>query len=166
MARKALSLYKYLVAGFLALLGFASCSKNKEVLVMYGTPYGNLEIKAKLVDPDGKPLSGTKIRVRLEARGWHDGGTSYNPTGAWFPLDKESDASGNIDTLIKDAFWAPREKETFLIYRVEDNPSHEGRFINDSIRVTPVLTDKKGDWYWGTYRLEGTLKLRKNPKKE
>lgn len=45
----------------LGLLGFASCSDEKED--MYGTPYGTFEVKGKVTDSQGNPVAGAVIRA-------------------------------------------------------------------------------------------------------
>ena len=51
MAKKARSLFKFLLAGLISLIGFTSCSKDEEsLLIMYGTPNGSLDIKAKIYE--------------------------------------------------------------------------------------------------------------------
>ena len=167
MAKKARSLFKFLLAGLISLIGFTSCSKDEEsLLVMYGTPNGSLDIKAKIVGNNDSPLNDAKIRVRLEAQGTH---YTYNPYSAYvspgfsFLLNKKSDVAGNIDTVLTSFAVEPNVKETYLVYYAKDNPSHEGKFLDDSIRITPVKLEDAEGWNWGKYKLEGTLKLKEKP---
>ena len=167
MATKARHFLKFFLAGLMALIGFSSCSKDKSsMLVMYGTPYGSLDIKAKIVDNNDSPLNDTKIRVRLEEQGTH---YTYNPYSVYdspgydFQLNKKSNVSGNIDTVLNRLPIGPNSKETFFVYYAKDNPSHEGKYSDDSVRITPVRIEDAEDWYWGKYKLEGTLKLKEKP---
>lgn len=164
MATKARHFLKIFLAGLMALIGFTSCSKDKSsMLVMYGTPYGSLDIKAKIVDNNGSPLNDIRIRVRLETEGWHYA-YNYGSPGYSFLLKKNSDVSGNIDTIMTRAPRGPLLTETFFVYYAKDNPSQEGKYSDDSIRITPVKLEDAEDWYWGKYKLEGTLKLKKKTK--
>ena len=155
MAKKAISLYKYLLGILMGLLGFISCSKS-EVMVAYGTPEGTLKIKALVLDADGKPISGASLRVRLLREGRH--GTSWTP-GVDFPLKRKSDSNGKIDTT-GTFIMSPSKNETFFVYHSEDNPALGDKYANDSIRINPVKLAEKDGWNWGAYELEGTLKLK------
>ena len=115
---------------------------------MYGTPYGSLDIKAKIVDNNDSPLNDTKISAATLNEPRHK---------------KNSDVSGNIDTIMTRAPRGPLLTETFFVYYAKDNPSQEGKYSDDSIRITPVKLEDAEDWYWGKYKLEGTLKLKEKP---
>lgn len=168
MTKKVISLYKCFLSCLIALLGFISCSKMKEkeeIRVAYGTPYSILDIKAKIVDASGNSVSGVKLRIRTEVAGSRDGGLWWTP-GHDFLLNKKSDSLGAIDTSGTFYCCLPRMKETYFVYYSKDNPELGNKYANDSVKITPIQTAEKESWFTGAYKLEGTLKLRDNPKKE
>lgn len=156
MAKKALSLYKYILSALMGLLGFSSCIIPR---AEYGSPHATLSIKAKIVDESGAPVSNAKIRLRTEDNVDHG---TYIHDGYIIPLYNKSDSNGMIDTT--GTFYAvPCKGETYFVFYAKDNPHLERVFKDDSVMVNPVQVKKAKDWFWGSYNLEGTLKLKEKP---
>ena len=164
MARKALSLYKYLLGGLLAFLGFTSCSDKGSTMVLYGTPYGTLDVKAKVLDPDGKPLSGATLQMRLETAGVHYyNGQRYESEGYVFPDRPVTDSKGEINVVYERRPDGPNKDRSFFVYHSADNPQFEGIYADDSVKMVLTKIEDADGWYWGRIRMEGTLKLKKKP---
>ena len=140
MAKRTISLFKFLMVGLLALLGFTSCSKknNEEIVDMYGSPYAKIKIKATVVDDQNTPLGNARIRVRTVLPGIHYTPSYYeDPVGEIYSIRQKTNNLGIIDTT-ETIFSYPKSGETFLIYRESDNPSLNGVFSDDSVHVEPV----------------------------
>lgn len=161
------SLIKSLLAGFLAILGI-SCGKHDEgLLVMYGTPNANIEVKARIVDQNGHPVKGAKLYVRYSEPGYYMG--QFNPgstSSVWNPSDHSislSDDSGGLKGASSSSF-VPKDKKTYLVFHKSMNGGSDGlsdKYENDSILVSPKkIEGGDGGWYLGKYLLEGTLTLK------
>ena len=163
MAKRTISLFKFLMVGLLALLGFTSCSKknNEEVVSMYGSPYAKITIKATVVNDQNTPLGNARIRVRTVLPGIHYTPSYYeDPVGEIYSIRQKTNNLGIIDTT-ETIFSYPKSGETFLVYRESDNPSLNGVFSDDSVHVEPVQLEPANGWYNGACKVEGTLKLKK-----
>lgn len=161
------SIIRSLLAGFLAILGI-SCGKNEEeLLVMYGTPNANIEVKARIVDQKGRPVKGAKLYVRYSKPGSYMG--QFNPgyiSSVWNPSDHSislSDDSGGLKGM-SSSYSVPRDKCTYLVFHKSMNGGSDGlsdKYENDSILVSPKKIESgDGGWYLGKYLLEGTLTLK------
>ena len=157
MAKRTISLFKFLMVGLLALLGFTSCSKkDKEVLCMYGSPEATLHINVKVVDTDGNPVSNAKLalsynNVQNKIYLLH---TIYKPTGI----------DGKIFCEYRTPIPDYSKFDIHLVYNKKINPSFEDKYKDDSVKVSFIrIQDPSGDWDLGTYRVEGgTLTLKEN----
>ena len=51
-----------------------------------------------------------------------------------------------------------------MVYRSSDNPEQTPVYVNDSVKIEPVEveTEKKSLFVEGIYKLDGTLKLKKD----
>ncbi|MBP5230070.1 MAG: radical SAM-associated putative lipoprotein [Bacteroidales bacterium] len=160
MAKKTISLFKFLMVGLLALLGFTSCSKKdkKELVCMYGTPEATLHINVKVVDTDGNPVSNANLAL------------SYNnvPNNIYFlgPFYKPTGIDGKIVGEFRSASFIPdySKFDIHLVYYKKLNPDLENKYKDDSVKVSFIkIKDPSGSWDQGTYRMEGgTLTLKEN----
>lgn len=155
MAKKTISLFKFLMVGLLALLGFTSCSK-KEVVCMYGTPEATLHINVKVVDTDGNPVSNANLAL------------SYNnvPNNIFFlgPFYKPTGIDGKIVGEFRTTIPDYSKFDIHLVYYKKLNPDLENKYKDDSVKVSFIkIKDPSGTWDQGTYRMEGgTLTLKEN----
>ena len=162
-----MSLYKYLLGGLLVLLGFSSCSKDGNTMVLYGTPYGTLDVKAKVLDPDGKPLSGATLQMRFETAGVHYyNGQPHESEGYVFGERPVTDSKGEINILYERQVVSPNKDRSYFVYHSADNPQFEGKFADDSVKMVLTKIEDDSGWYWGKIRMEGTLKLKEKPTDE
>ncbi len=85
----------------LCILGFASCARKsiiedskgnkfKEIRVMYGVPTATYQISGKVVDSDGKPMSGLKVYPREVNMGGRD-------NSIFIDVADTTDAEGNFN---------------------------------------------------------------------
>ena len=101
MAKRTISLFKFLMVGLLALLGFTSCSKknNEEVVSMYGSPYAKITIKATVVNDQNTPVENVKIRVRTVVPGIHYTPSYYeDPVGEIYSIRQKTNNLGITHT--------------------------------------------------------------------
>ena len=144
-------IWKYLAAGIMGLLGFASCGKIDNILkprYMYGQPYANFKALGTVRDEDGNPVKGIQVTVRQH---W-----SYDE-----PADNRlfTNAEGTYQ-LIREVFDGP--ESVTVTFEDVDGEENGGEFA--SAEVSPeVVQTKKGDnhWYSGEYTISGTKKMKK-----
>ena len=167
MAKKARHFFKYLLVSFLTLIGFSSCSKadleqgpeeqevEEDILVAYGSPMATLQINAKVEDASGNPVNGARMFIRY-------GKDPYALTTIPSPGDKTT--SSGIFTGWATSYYAPDKNNTYLVFRSKLNSDLAEKFADDSVKIIPQEI-KKGDGAWdqGTFKIEGTLKLKEKP---
>ena len=160
MARKALSLYKYLLGVFMGLLGFVSCSKLGPVAA-YGSPHARLVVDAKVVDQANNPVTNAKLIVRTSLTFtshyfvYRD--TIINGQPSWINTTNETGRLYGYAESISE----PDKDYTYLVYRSNLNPQLSGKYGDDSVKVVPTMVEKgDGNWYKGKFKLSGTVKLK------
>lgn len=126
-------IWKYLAAGIMGLLGFASCGKIDNILKpppMYGQPYANFKALGTVRDEDGNPIKGIQVIVRQHCSHLE-------------PADNKlfTDAEGTYQ-LIRDVF---DELESVTVtFEDVDGGENGGDFA--SAEVSPeVIRTKKGN---------------------
>ena len=166
MATKARHFLKIFLAGLMALIGFTSCSKDKEsIQMMYGSPNAHLKVNAKVVDEKGNPIQGAKINIRYGA---NPGAFTYYvyyivEQGGFVNNQIETNSDGLIPNGIAHA-GVPDKDNTYIVFRSSLNPDFGGKYESDSVKVVPVTVDEgDGGWDLGTYKIDGTLKLKEKP---
>ncbi|MBO4691644.1 MAG: radical SAM-associated putative lipoprotein [Bacteroidales bacterium] len=155
MAKKTLSLFKFLMVGLLAILGFTSCSKKGHV-VMYGSPSAKLQINVKVVDTDGNPVSGAYLGLSFY---------NYSNTIYYYAhLYKKTDSNGFYNDPYSMMIPDYPKFDIHLVYYKKLNPDLEDKYKDDSVKVSFIkIKDPSGSWDQGTYRVEGgTLTLKDN----
>lgn len=156
MAKKTISLFKFLMVGILAILGFTSCSKKKGTVCMYGSPAATLHINVQVVDTDGNPVRNANLAF------------SYNnvPNKIYYldPLHKPTGIDGKIVGEFRTAIPDYSKFDIHLVYYKKLNPDLENKYKNDSVKVSFIkINDPSGMWDLGTYRVEGgILTLKEN----
>ncbi|MBQ6311000.1 MAG: radical SAM-associated putative lipoprotein [Bacteroidales bacterium] len=154
-----MSLYKYLLGGLLALLGLTACSKV--IKAAYGSPYARLNVDARVVDQSNKPVKDARLIVRTSLTE-----TSYssvmrdtviNGQPSWINTTNET---GRIYGYTE-SFSEPDKDYTYIVYRSNLNPQLSGKYEDDSVKVVPAMVEKgDGNWYRGTFKMSGTVKLK------
>ena len=129
-------------AGFLALLGFASCTSNEDpedIPLEYGTPTVGFQVQGVVTDEEGNPLEDIQVIVRR----------AYN----------NDYRSG--DTIYTDNKGADEQKVYFN--------DEKKVFKSDSILLKDMKLEKIEEgsgWSHGTYQATTEVKLKKAEKEE
>ena len=91
-------------AGFLALLGFASCTSNEDpedIPLEYGTPTVGFQVQGVVTDEEGNPLEDIQVIVRRAYNNdYRSGDTIYTDNKVYFNDEKKVFKSDSI--LLKD----------------------------------------------------------------
>ena len=114
-------------------IGAVSCS-------MYGTPYVEFSLSARVVDEAGNPIQG--IEVRTKSGQPFDDKTGY------------ADYLGNIKA--KCSYMWPSEPDEVVFLDV-DGEYNGGEFESLELDISDKVKQTKegsGDWYQGTYKAE------------
>ena len=142
-------IWKYLAAGILGLLGFASCGKNLvDTLVMYGQPHADFKATGTVRDEDGNPIQGIRVSVRLKYAPWSQDEETTLYT------DKMGDYQ-----YITEVFDVPPVTITFEDVDGEENG---GEFASAEASPT-VVRIQDGDklWYDGAFEVRADVQLKK-----
>lgn len=167
MAKKALSLYRYLLGCILAMLGLNACSSKEVMKAAYGSPHAYLNVDARVVDQANNPIQNARLIVRTSLTE-----TSYssvmrdtviNGQPSWINTTNET---GRIYGYTE-SFSEPDKDHTYIVYRSNLNPQLSGKYEDDSVKVVPTMVEKgDGNWYRGKFKLSGTVKLKEKTSDE
>ena len=105
-------------------------------------------------DSEGNPVKNATLRIRT-----HQSTDSDNTE----MIAEKTDTNGVL-TVDKEMYYSFDKDEVYVVYRSSDNPEQTPVYVNDSVKIEPVEveTEKKSLFVEGTYKLDGTLKLKKD----
>ena len=154
--RKKVSCYSTRVwAGFLALLGFASCTSNEDpedIPLEYGTPTVGFQVQGVVTDEEGNPLEDIQVIVRRAYNNdYRSGDTIYTDNKGAFAAEK----------FVTTGFEPDEQK----VYFNDENKV----FKSDSILLKDMKLEKIEEgsgWSHGTYQATTEVKLKKAEKEE
>ena len=141
---------QWILTAIISLLGFSGCSKEEEMLCMYGTPTADYKAEGVVTDEDGNPIEGIKVRVELQ---------SYINNST----EKKAVYSGDDGQFITPKYF---NLEILSLTATDiDGDKNGGEFEEKVINLqdmTPLLdkTDADG-WYRGVYNYKVDFKLTK-----
>lgn len=141
---------QWILTAIISLLGFSGCSKEEEMLCMYGTPTADYKAEGVVTDEDGNPIEGIKVRVELQ---------SYINNSP----EKRAVYSGDDGQFITPKYF---NLEILSLTATDiDGDKNGGEFEEKVINLqdmTPLLdkTDADG-WYQGVYNYKVDFKLTK-----
>lgn len=159
MARKIKAFWRYLLASVISFLGLSSCTCNRgndpEVICEYGAPHTVFKLKVNVQDSEGNPVKNATLRIRT-----HKSSDSDNSE----MIAEKTDTNGVL-TVDKEMYYSFDKDEVYVVYRSSDNPEQSPQYGNDSVKIAPVEVEsaEKSLFVEGTYKLDGTLKLKKKP---
>jgi len=141
MKIKILKTYNVLIAGLLAILGFATACNSKDE---YGTPSAKFIVNGKVKSSEtDQPIENVRVTVQ--------GDTAYtNASGGYQVVDK----------------WGFPTDQTYIIEFKDIDGELNGEFSDLDTIVEfkdPKFSDGNGDWYSGETSKEFDVKL--TPKK-
>ena len=144
-----MKLFKKILVGAMALMGFSACGSNHGPQVEYGCPHATLRVNATVVDEDGNPVGNTKLLLRdLEKN--HD------------LVQVETGEDGTVSDTLQLFADLRLTSGANVVYYGEDNEEHSGKFKDDSVTVKAEQIKKgEGNWEKGTYEMNVNLKLQK-----
>ena len=148
-------IWKYLAAGIMGLLGFASCGKSladdSNNSAMYGPPpNADYKVLGTVSDEDGRPIKGIRVSVRLK----------YSPWSKDVEETLYSDDKGAYQLLTRSLDGLP---PVTISFEDVDGEENGGEF--ESTEVTPeVKRTKDGDGtgsYQGAFEFLADVQLKK-----
>ena len=159
MAKRIKAFWKYLLASVISVLGLSSCTCNRggdngEVICEYGAPHTVFKLKVNVQDSEGNPVKNATLRIRT-----HESSDSDNTE----MIAEKTDTNGVL-TVDKEMYYSFDKDEVYVVYRSSDNPEQNPQYGNDSVKIEPVDVEqeKKSIFVEGTYKLDGTLTLKKD----
>ena len=158
MAKRIKAFWKYLLASVISVLGLSSCTCNRGsdpgVICEYGAPHTVFKLRVNVQDSEGNPVKNATLRIRT-----HQSTDSDNTE----MIAEKTDTNGVL-TVDKEMYYSFDKDEVYVVYRSSDNPEQTPVYVNDSVKIEPVEveTEKKSLFVEGTYKLDGTLKLKKD----
>ena len=158
MAKKIKAFWKYLLASVISVLGLSSCTCNRGsdpgVICEYGAPHTVFKLKVNVQDSEGNPVKNATLRIRT-----HESSDSDNTE----MIAEKTDTNGVL-TVDKEMYYSFDKDEVYVVYRSSDNPEQNPQYGNDSVKIEPVEVEqeKKSIFVEGTYKLDGTLALKKD----
>lgn len=142
-------------AGFLALLGFASCTSNEDpedIPLEYGTPTVGFQVQGVVTDEEGNPLEDIQVIVRRAYNNdYRSGDTIYTDNKGAFAAEK----------FVTTGFEPDEQKVYFN--------DEKKVFKSDSILLKDMKLEKIEEgsgWSHGTYQATTEVKLKKAEKEE
>lgn len=136
-----------LLALLLTLMGINSCNNN---VVEYGAPYAHFQIKGKVMDSKGKPVSGIRVDCTIN---YPYGEESYTDTLAT-GLTNES---GKFDTN-----FSYESISDLTVIATDIDGINNGSFEKDSVDMKITNDDYKGSkgWFEGTVTKDITITMK------
>lgn len=147
-----------MLASVISVLGLSSCTCNRGsdpgVICEYGAPHTVFKLRVNVQDSEGNPVKNATLRIRT-----HQSTDSDNTE----MIAEKTDTNGVL-TVDKEMYYSFEKDEVYVVYRSSDNQEQSPQFGNDSVKIEPVEveTEKKSLFVEGTYKLDGTLKLKKD----
>lgn len=140
--------FNMLLAGLLILLGFTVTSC--ETSVEYGTPHAEFEVKGKVTDQTGKPISGIEVKYAIGINNKNVG--TFNGE-----MVSHTDKNGTYQATFKS--WPDHR---LRITAADVDGPENGSFQTDSIDVkVGEFEGKEGGWYYGKAVVEApTIQLK------
>ena len=130
-------------------MGFSGCAPKVE----YGVPHASLKVNAKVVDQAGNPVGSTRLVIK-------------NLKDNYVLSALETEADGTVSTFLYFSYELEDFSGANVVYYKKDNPQHEGKFLDDSIKVkADTLREGDGKWFRGESGIDVNLKLRDSGKK-
>ena len=136
-----------IIAGLLALIGFAGCDSNGSQLE-YGSPHADFEIKGRVVNEAGDPIRDVKIVVTDADNGGYKGREvgvgitdsrgSYTVSGGWFGHPSLTVSAEDIDGEMNGGEFAEKEQEFDL--KPEDYVGGDGNWYDGKVTKTADFT--------------------------
>ena len=141
---------QWILTAIISLLGFSGCSKEEEMLCMYGTPTADYKAEGVVTDEDGNPIEGIKVRVELQ---------SYINNST----EKKAVYSGDDGQFITPKYF---NLEILSLTATDiDGDKNGGEFEDKTINlqgIKPTLDKSNADgWYQGVYNYKVDFKLTK-----
>ena len=140
--------WKWLLGGFLTLLGFSnafvSCKKE------YGCPYADYKLIGDVKDTKGKPIEG--IRVVFDR----------NPEYQWENKDNDTlytDAKGHFEKELASDFWSTASIAKFEDVDGVEHGSFKTRILTNDEMVMERTKKGDGNWYGGMYTVHADATL-------
>ena len=179
MKIKILKLKNWLLLSVMGALGLSGCNCHKktaqtevetdtievrdrgEVRLMYGVPTMNFQLRGKVTDAQGKPISGIKVNMlerNMEVQGTELQGDPDRVKEYLENTAATTDRQGRFE--IKNS-GIPQEQVRLLVRDVDgnDNGSHQDRLVE--VEVTPDAVDRTNasGWNQGTFNKQVEIKL-------
>ena len=148
MKAKITKFANWLLTAVLSLLGFSACD-NGGMMLMYGTPTFDYQADGRVVDEEGTPIEGIRVKVTLGDE--------------WSTKIDGTQVEGGVVHSGKDGLFTTKKFEDIEIYSLTaidvDGEENGGEFETQEIRVdtlkpTKEKGDRKGDWYFGVQKYE------------
>ena len=148
MKTKVSNFVNRILAAVISLLGFSACD-NGGMMLMYGTPTFDYQADGRVVDEDGNPIEGIRVKVTLG--------------NEWSTKIDGTQVEGGVVHSGKDGLFTTKKFENIEIYSLTaidvDGEENGGEFETQEIRVdtlkpTKEKGDRKGDWYFGVQKYE------------
>jgi len=144
-------------AMLLALLGIGGCSEinNNENMLMYGTPTADWSVKGKVLDPDGKPVSGIQVILGNQ----YEDSPSVIYDVHYRPIDTLVTGSDGSYSYQKHGF--PIE-HLQIDTRDIDGTAGGGEFQDATLVIRNIVYKDQKDWYVGKADISAPdIKLKK-----
>lgn len=157
-----------LLSGALALLGFAGCSDNSDVPLLYGSPSVNYRVLGTVTDTQGKPLEGIQVVVENpHIQAYYDENMK--------PLEAKRDSvSGKIcpDTIYTDkdgkftshGAFAISSSKLVVEFQDIDGEANGGEFQlkrHSEHEFDAKILEEGDGWYDGEYVYSKTVQLKR-----
>lgn len=179
MKVKFLKLKNWLLVSLMGALGLSGCHCHKkaaqaeveadtievrdrgEVRLMYGVPTMNFQLRGKVTDANGRPISG--IKVNMLERGMEVQGTELqgDPARVKEFLENTAVTTDSRGHFALENSGIPQEQVRLLVRDVDgtENGSLQDRLVE--IEVTPDAVDRTnaGGWNQGTFRKEVKINM-------
>lgn len=179
MKTRYLKLKNWLLVTVMGALGLSGCQCHKkaakaevetdtievrdrgEVRLMYGVPTMNFQLRGKVTDANGKPISG--IKVNMLERGMEVQGTELqgDPERVKAFLEETAATTDRHGKFTLQNSGIPQEQVRLLVRDVDGNENglHKDRLVE--IEVTPDAVDRTnaGGWNQGTFNKEVGIEL-------
>lgn len=148
--------YNAVLSALLSMLGFEACDIKNEYGAPpseYGTPYASYEVKGQVTDEDDNPIPGIRITA------------SNSPSDSLAYQTVIADDAGH---------YALKERELYISdndmieFEDVDGEANGGLFQTQTLHIREMPMEKtadgKSNWDDGTYKVNGSVKLKKQQK--
>jgi putative lipoprotein (rSAM/lipoprotein system) len=144
-----------IIAGLLALLGFALCACVREEPLEYGTPSARYRINGRITSAEtNQPVKDIKVMMRTDSHYGIDGEPLlYSLDSAW------TDVSGNYHVV---ANTFPVDEVSFQLEFLDTDGDANGAYRDTTVTVVftdPVFAGGDGRWYKGEASRELDIQL-------